>query len=118
MPKVDQDTKQKRIELVFRLIERNPNGLTEQEIADVLNMERRTVNNYLRELEIEGKLYKDGLLWSVLPYHRARLRRLDLSPEEGMTLYLATRLLVKQHDKRNESAEMALVKLGEALTGI
>ena len=83
----------------------------------MLNMERRTVNNYLRELEIEGKLYKDGLLWSVLPYHRARLRRLDLSPEEGMTLYLATRLLVKQHDKRNESAEMALVKLGEALTG-
>jgi predicted DNA-binding transcriptional regulator YafY len=34
-----------------------------------------------------------------------------------MTLYLATRLLVKQHDKRNESAETALVKLAEVLTG-
>lgn len=116
MPKIDQDTKQKRVELVYRLVERHPNGLTEQEIADKLNMGRRTVNNYLRELEIQGKLYKEGRLWIVLPYERTRLRRFELSPEEAMTLYLATRLLVKQHDKRNESAETALVKLAEALT--
>jgi len=117
MPKTDQDTKQKRIELVYRLLERHPNGLTEQEIADALNMDRRSVNNYLRELEIQGKLYKEGRLWIVLPYQRTRLRRFELSPEEAMTLYLATRLLVKQHDKRNESAETALVKLAEVLTG-
>jgi len=117
MPKTDSDTKQKRVELVYRLLERRPNGLTEQEIADMLNMGRRTVNNYLRALEIQGKLYKDGRLWIPLPYHRTRLRRFEISPEEAMTLYLATRLLVKQHDKRNESAETALVKLAEVLTG-
>jgi len=117
MPKTDHDTKQKRVELVYRLIERHPNGLTEQEIADVLNMGRRTVNNYLRRLEIEGKVWKDGHLWGPLPYHRTRLRRFEISPEEAMTLYLATRLLVKQHDKRNESAETALAKLAEVLTG-
>jgi AcrR family transcriptional regulator len=78
MPSMDQDTKRKRIELVLRLIERHPNGLTEQEIAEALNTGRRTVNNYLRELEIEGKLYKVGLLWSVLPYRRTRLRHLAI----------------------------------------
>jgi len=56
-------------------------------------------------------------LWTLLPYHRTRLRRFEISPEEAMTLYLATRLLVKQHDKRNESAETALVKLAEVLIG-
>jgi CRISPR-associated endonuclease/helicase Cas3 len=117
MPKTDGETKQRRIELVYRLLERYPNGLTEQEIADVLNFGRRAVNNYLRELETKGQVYKDGRKWLVLPYHAARLRRIDLSPEEAMTLYLATRLLVKQHDKRNESAETALGKLAEALTG-
>jgi len=117
MPKMDQDTKWKRIDLVLHLLTRHPNGLTEREVAETLNMGRRTVNNYLRELEIQGKLYKDGRLWLALPYHRTRLRHLEISPEEAMTLYLATRLLVKQHDKRNESAEAALVKLAEVLTG-
>ena len=116
MPKTDQDTKQKRVELVYRFVQRH-NGLTEQEIADMLNMGRRTVNNYLRELEIQGKVYKDGRLWIDLSYQRTRLRHFEVSPEEAMTLYLATRLLVKQHDKRNESAETALVKLAEVLTG-
>jgi CRISPR-associated endonuclease/helicase Cas3 len=116
MPKVDQDTKQKRVERVYHLVERH-DGLTEQEIADMLNMGRRTVNNYLNELQIQGRVDKEGRLWIALPFRRTRLRHFELSPEEAMTLYLATRLLVKQHDKRNESAEAALVKLAEVLTG-
>jgi CRISPR-associated endonuclease/helicase Cas3 len=116
MPKTDQDTKQKRIDLVYRLLEQH-DGLTEQEIAARLGFERRAVNNYLHELEIQGRVYKDGRDWLALHTRSNRLRRLDLTPEEAMTLYLATRLLVKQHDKRNESAELALGKLAEALTG-
>ncbi len=117
MPKTDGETKQKRIELVYRLLERHPNGLTEQEIAGMLNFGRRAVNNYLHDLFALGKVDKDGRVWYALSYHVDRLRRIELSPEEAMTLYLATRLLVKQHDKRNESAETALNKLAEALTG-
>ncbi|HUW14277.1 MAG TPA: CRISPR-associated helicase Cas3', partial [Anaerolineae bacterium] len=117
MPQVDQDTKRKRVELVYHLVERH-DGLTEQEIADMLNMGRRSVNNYLNELQIQGRVDKvEGRLWIALPFRRTRLRHFELSPEEAMTLYLATRLLVKQHDKRNESAEAALVKLAEVLTG-
>ena len=117
MPLTDQDTKQKRLELVYELLRRHPLGLTEREIATELNMERRTVNNYLRELEIQGKLYKEGTLWIVQPHHLTRLHHLELRAEESMTLYLAMRLLVKQHDKRNEMAEVTLVKLAEALIG-
>jgi len=125
MPRIDGSTKQQRLERVYARLNRYPNGLTERELADGLNLERRTVNNYLRELETQGRIYKDGRLWIPLPWERARLRRIELSPEEAMTLYLATqeamtlylatRLLVKQHDKRNEAAETALIKLAEAL---
>ncbi|MBN1877693.1 MAG: CRISPR-associated helicase Cas3' [Anaerolineae bacterium] len=106
------------MQLIFRLLEHNPNGLAEREIEEELRFGRRNVNNYLHTLENEGKVYKEEgtLLWFALPYHQTRLQKIELTSEEAMTLYLATRLLVKQHDKRNESAEMALDKLAEALT--
>lgn len=116
MPKVDEMTREGRKERVFLHLRRNALGLTEAELAEELGFERRTVNNYLRELELEGKVYKEGTLWLALPYEKAELRRFQISPEEAMTLYLATRLFVKQHDKRNEPAETALLKLAAALT--
>jgi len=117
MPKVDQKTKQKRKDLVYNYVLRNDLGVTEKKIADDLSLGQRGVNNYLRELSIEGKVDKEGHLWFAYVYRRTRLRQFELSPEEAMTLYLATRLLTKQHDKRNESAETALRKLAEVLTG-
>src|SRR5690606_5644749 len=94
----------------------SPNGITEAELEEKTGIQRRMLNNYLRELEDEGKIYKDGLLWLALNFEGTRLRTFDLSPEEAYTLYLATRLLVKQHDKRNEPAETALMKLAHILT--
>ncbi len=97
-------------------VKRHPNGITEGELVDLSGVERRTLNNYLRELEVEAKITKDGTLWYPLNFEGTRLRAIDLSPEEAYTLYLATRLLVKQHDKRNEPAETALTKLAHVLT--
>nr|WP_290665159.1 CRISPR-associated helicase Cas3' [Ardenticatena sp.] len=94
---------------------RHPNGLTEREIADHLNISRRTVNNYLRELEMEGRVYKDGRFWLPLEWEQTRLRPLELTPEEAIALYLGARLLSKQMDRRNEPAESALLKLANAL---
>ena len=116
MPKTDSETRQTRIERVYNWLEQYPNGRTVQEIADALHFERRTMANYLYTLESQGRVYEDKRLWYTLPDLHTRLRRLKVTPEEAMTLYLATRLLGKQHDKRNESAEMALLKLSEALT--
>jgi len=115
MPRIDEATRQQRLDRLHLLLTRHPLGLTEAEIAAETGLERRTVNNYLRELEFQGRAYKDGLYWLPLQLREARLRPLDLSPEEAVTLYLGARLLAKQHDKRNEPAETALFKLAAAL---
>jgi predicted transcriptional regulator len=48
---------------VLRLLERYENGLRESEAAECLSWERRTVNNYLRQLAAQGLIYKEGRLW-------------------------------------------------------
>ncbi|HEY57657.1 MAG TPA: CRISPR-associated helicase Cas3' [Anaerolineae bacterium] len=115
MGKVDEATKRQRMEAVWSLVRRSPGGILEREIADTLNLPRRTVNNYLRELELEGRVYKEGRLWRPLPWEETRLRPVDLTPEEAIALYLGARLLSKQMDRRNEPAESALLKLANAL---
>ncbi len=118
MPRIDENTKTQRKERAWIAVQRNPNGITEAEVAKFVNMadQRRTVNNYLRELEDEGKVYKDGRYWFPLDYAGTRLKPFALQPEEAFTLYLAARLLTKQQDKRNEPAETALFKLAHVLT--
>lgn len=53
---------QKTIE-VQRILSAHPFGLRESELTDELGWERRTVNNYLRALESEGLIYKEGWEW-------------------------------------------------------
>ena len=38
-------------------------GMREKEISEELGVDRRTINNYLRELEDEGKASHDGWVW-------------------------------------------------------
>lgn len=115
MPRIDDEDKRQRLERIHLLLARNARGVTEAEIAAEINLERRTVNNYLRELEYQGRALKDGLYWYPLVLKESRLRSFDLTPEEAVTLYLGTRLLSKQQDKRNEPAETALLKLASVL---
>lgn len=115
MPRIDDQTKQQRKQRVHLIIAA-ADGLREVEIAARAGLEPRTANNYLRELEREGHIYKEGFLWHALDVDSTKLRSFTLSPEEAYTFYLATRLFVKQHDKRNEPAETALLKLAKVLT--
>ena len=116
MARTSDETRLGRKERVWLYVQRHALGSTEGEIAEFTGFERRSVNNYLRELETEGKLFKDGTLWHALDYEQTRLRSFDLQPEEAMALYLGARLLVKHQDKRNEPAETALLKLAQILT--
>lgn len=115
MPRIDDSAKQQRLDRIYLLLTRHPLGLTQTEIASEIGLEPRTVNNYLRELEIQGKAYKDGIYWLPFVLKESKLRSFDLSPEEAVTLYLGARLLSKQQDKRNEPAETALLKLASVL---
>jgi CRISPR-associated endonuclease/helicase Cas3 len=116
MPKIDEQTRQERLDRIQRLLLRHPLGLRESEIAQRMGLPRRTINDYLWSAELSTKVYKEGVLWFAEPAAAAiTLRPLYLTPEQAVTLYLAARLLVKQHDKRNEAAETALLKLADAL---
>ncbi|MFQ5575632.1 MAG: CRISPR-associated helicase Cas3' [Anaerolineae bacterium] len=115
MPRIKAEVKERRKERIWMLV-RQHNGIRQIELAELSGFENRTVYNYLSELEQEGKVYKEGLLWFDYPYHQGtQLRRFELFPEEAYTLYLAARLFVKQSDKRNEYAESALYRLAEVL---
>lgn len=48
---------------IHALIRRHDFGLRETEIAEMAGMDRRRLNNYLRDLQANGKIYKDGRCW-------------------------------------------------------
>ena len=47
MPRISDDDKRGRLDRVYILLKHHEDGLTVQEIAEHLNLERRTVDNYL-----------------------------------------------------------------------
>ena len=79
MPRIDEETRNRRKERVWLEV-RQHNGIRQSEITKRLQLENRTVNNYLRELWDEGKVFKEGVLWYSLPYQETRLRRFAFFP--------------------------------------
>jgi predicted DNA-binding transcriptional regulator YafY len=115
MPPHATDDTHARKQRVYLLIKQHPDGLRESEIADMLQMNRRSVNNYLTDLEQEGKIYKEEILWLAQSFTPAVIRPIEVQAEEATVLYLAARMLVKQSDRRNEIAETVLFKLAHVL---
>ncbi|NDJ78008.1 MAG: WYL domain-containing transcriptional regulator [Chloroflexi bacterium] len=113
--RISNDEKEQRLQRIHVTLRRHPDGLSESDVADMLRLNRRTVYNYLHELFVKGVVYKDGHSWFALPADNHAIRPLDLSAEQALTLYLAVRLLVKQHSYRSEIAETALQKLAQVL---
>ncbi len=117
MARTSEHTLQEKQDRAWRVLQKFPNGLSVQHWAQDLGMKRRTLDKWAATLEIQGKVYKEekSTLWLALPADDVELRKLKLSPEEAMTLYLATRLFVKANDKQNVAAENALLKLADML---
>ena len=63
MARLCKGEKQQISQSIHRLLRRHNNGLWEQEVAQFTQMDRRRVNNYLRELERNKKAYRDGRTW-------------------------------------------------------
>lgn len=55
--------KETKASKVVRLLRAYDFGLREIEVAEILGWDRRTVNNYLRDLESQERAYKEGRLW-------------------------------------------------------
>lgn len=65
MARLFEGEKARKQNQVQRLLHRHDFGLRESEIAQELGWDRRTVNNYLRDLQDQGRLYKEGRSWFV-----------------------------------------------------
>lgn len=114
MPRVSREDKQRSKEQVLMCVKRHY-GLRESEIAEMLDIHRRTVNNYLTELEREAKVYKEGVLWFADSKAGQWLSKFEMTADEAFTLYLATRMFVRQTDKQNKTALSALSRLAAVL---
>ena len=115
MPNISQADHQARRERILIAVQHSPNGISEIEVSNQVNIGQRTVNTYLHKLEDEGYLYKEGTYWFAENHQPIILRKFELSAEEALTLYLASRLLVKHSDRRNEIAKTVLMKLAHML---
>jgi hypothetical protein len=63
MARITEWEKNQKFTEVQRILSKHPFGLRESELTSELGWERRTVNNYLRALEDEGLIYKEGWEW-------------------------------------------------------
>lgn len=63
MARLFQNEKQEISNTLYQLISKHQHGLRESEIEKITQMERRRINNYLRELSATHKIYKEGWEW-------------------------------------------------------
>jgi len=57
--------KKAKSNLLLQLLYRCFGGLRESEISQELGWDRRTTNNYLRELRKQGRIHKEGRDWHL-----------------------------------------------------
>jgi hypothetical protein len=63
MARLQDGEKQEVAEHIHRIVRSRYLGLRETEIAQMARMDRRRLNNYLRELEGSNKIFREGRLW-------------------------------------------------------
>jgi len=63
MARLQKGEREDREKKLYRLLRRLRWGVRESEIAEELGWQRRTVNNYLRELKKDEKAERDGRSW-------------------------------------------------------
>ena len=63
MARLPKGEKERQKGRMSHLLNRCRLGLTEQEVAEEIGVHRRTANNYLRELDGEGKVHRNGRKW-------------------------------------------------------
>jgi len=63
MARLFHNEKQGIADNLYELICKHRQGLRESEIEQITQMERRRINNYLRELRATDRIYKEGWEW-------------------------------------------------------
>jgi hypothetical protein len=63
MAKLQKGEREEKENKIHRLLKRLRFGVRESEISEELGWQRRTVNNYLRQLKKDEKAERDGRSW-------------------------------------------------------
>ncbi len=63
MARLQQGERQEKENKLYRLLKRLRFGIRESEISEELGWQRRTVNNYLRQLRKDEKAEREGHSW-------------------------------------------------------
>ena len=63
MARLRQGEKSQKERRVKGVLSQHYFGIREAELAGELGWDRRTLNNYLRQLEQQGRVYKEGRSW-------------------------------------------------------
>ena len=63
MARLREGGREEKLAFLLRQVRRFRWGIRERELAEELGWKRRTVNNYLHELERDGKVYREGRSW-------------------------------------------------------
>lgn len=117
--KTDGWKKFARLFYIIRLFQEQKRSWRTKEIADLLEINEDTANDYLNDLSYSGILpiTRDGRNTPWYLPEDAVVPRLELSLSypEAVSLYLAGRLLAQTQDEENWHMTMALQKLIEAL---
>jgi len=104
-----------RLLRVAVVLNQNPHGLTVHEIARLCNVCVRTTYRDLRALqeELEVPIWQEGRLYGLVPGYF--LPPVNLTLQEAMALFLASRLTSRYADERDPYIESAFTKLGAIL---
>ena len=63
MARLQKGEREDKENILYRLLKRLRWGIRESEISEELGWQRRTVNNYLRQLKKNEKAERDGRSW-------------------------------------------------------
>ncbi len=106
--------KAQRLTYINHLLYRHPRGLTTRELARLCNVNQRTIQRDLRDLEDMGvPLWPDEGRYRVLEGHY--IPPIHLKLPEAVALYLAGRLLARYSDRCDAHTFSALLKLANVL---
>lgn len=106
-----------RLFYIIKLFQEQNRNWRAKEIAERLEINEDTANDYLNDLSYSGILpiTRENASWHLMEGAVMPRLELSLSYPEAVSLYLAGRLLAQTQDEQNWHMTMALQKLVEAL---
>lgn len=72
MARLQDGEKNENSRYIYQVMRGHLDGLTEQELAQLLGIQRRTLNNYLRGLEQGEQAYREGRVWHADRHNRPK----------------------------------------------